>query len=304
MFCDGIRPGCDLTELDYDFNYKETQSTSRTPAKTAKHNRNLPKIDAATGCYIPTEDDTLPPTVNVVKSETSYAECANGQNVVEMLKNEQLTFAIQRNLHVHVKIIAMDCCINKSAWCFTTEGMIAVGQDEIVILLEFVDNERTVPKDVFVHLNGIYNDAVKGTSIAEMGLSMHASSNFLDSKNHAGFLYVRPSFQCVQNVIAPREPYLVGILIHRWETPWAKIFPLRLLLRLGAEYRYYPSPIISTRHRESVYVEIGHTIINLLADFRNFSYTLPNVRGLTIHMKEKNTTVSIPINRYDQVRGF
>lgn len=134
-----------------------------------------------------------------------------------------------------------------------------------------------------------------------MGLSIHNTSNFLESKNHAGFLYLKPSFQCIQNVIIPKEPYLIGILIHRWETPWAKIFPLRLLLRLGAEYRYYPSPIISTRHRESVYVEIGHTIINLLADFRNFSYTLPNVRGLTIHMKEKNTTVSIPINRYDQV---
>lgn len=51
----------------------------------------------------------------------------------------------------------------------------------------------------------------------------------------------------------------------RWETPWAKLFPLRLILRLGADYRYYPSPLISTRHRESVFVEIGHTIINLLA---------------------------------------
>lgn len=40
--------------------------------------------------------------------------------------------------------------------------MIAVGQDEIVILLEFIDNEKTVPKDVFLHLNHIYNDAVKG----------------------------------------------------------------------------------------------------------------------------------------------
>lgn len=87
----------------------------------------------------------------------------------------------------------------------------------------------------------------------------------------------------------------------RWETPWAKIFPLRLILRLGAEYRYYPSPIISTRHRESVFVEIGHTIIKLLADFRNYSYTLQQIRGLTIHMEDKNTTVSIPVNRYDQV---
>lgn len=134
-----------------------------------------------------------------------------------------------------------------------------------------------------------------------MGISIHPTSNFLESKNHAGFLYIKPNFQCVQNLILPKEPYLIGILIHRWETPWAKIFPLRLLLRLGAEYRYYPAPLISTRYRESVYVEIGHTIINLLADFRNFSYTIPAVRGLTIHMEDKNTTVSIPMNRYDQV---
>lgn len=162
MFCDGIRPGCDLTELDYDFNYKESQSSSRKPPPPSKHNRNLPKMDSKTNCYVPSEDNCLPPTVNVVKSEISYTECANNNSVVEMLRNEQLTFAVQRNLHVHVKIIEMDCCINKSAWCFSTEGMISVGQDEIVMLLEFVDNEKTVPKDLFLHLNNIYNEAVKG----------------------------------------------------------------------------------------------------------------------------------------------
>lgn len=48
-------------------------------------------------------------------------------------------------------------------------------------------------------------------------------------------------------------------------------------------------------------MEIGHTIINILADFRNFSYSLPQIRGLTIHMEDKITTVNIPVNRYDQV---
>lgn len=44
------------------------------------------------------------------------------------------------------------------------------------------------------------------------------------------------------------------------------------------------------------------TDINLLfKDFRNFSYTLPQIRGLTIHMEDKNTTIRIPSNRYDQV---
>ncbi|KAG5885345.1 hypothetical protein JTB14_014363 [Gonioctena quinquepunctata] len=233
--------------------------------------------------------------------DITYTDCSNNQATVESLKDNQHTFAVHLNLYIHVKIIDMNCCINKKAWCFSSEGMINVGQDEIVILLEFIDEESSVPKDIFYHINNIYADAVKGTSIKEMGLSLHNSANFLDSKNHAGFVYIHPTFQCLENIIKPKDPYLIGILIHRWETPWAKLFPLRLILRLGAEYRYYPSPIISTRHRDSVFVEIGHTIINLLADFRNFSYTLPQIRGLTIHMEDKNTTVTIPVNRYDQV---
>lgn len=164
MFCDGIRPGCDLTELDYDFNYKATQTSSKSNHQqhVNKPNRNLPKVDLKTNSYIPSEDNCLPPTVNILKSEITYSDCANSQSVVEMLKNESLIFALQRNLHVHVKLINMDCCINKQAWCFTTQGMIAVGQDEIIILLEYIDNEKTVPKDIFLHLNNIYNEAVKG----------------------------------------------------------------------------------------------------------------------------------------------
>jgi len=37
------------------------------------------------------------------------------------------------------------------------------------------------------------------------------------------------------------------------------------MLRLGAEYRYYPCMLVSVRDRSPVYWEIGHTIINLLA---------------------------------------
>ena len=44
-----------------------------------------------------------------------------------------------------------------------------------------------------------------------------------------------------------------------------QVFPLRLLLRLGAEFRYYPAPLFSVRHRKPVFGEIGHTIVNLLA---------------------------------------
>lgn len=110
--------------------------------------------------------------------------------------------------------VLVECCINKLAWCFSTDGLINVGQDEIVILLEFIDGEKTVPKDIFHHINNIYNDALKGVTVKELGISLHNHSNFLDSKNHSGFLYIRPTFQCLTNVIIPKEQYLIGILIH------------------------------------------------------------------------------------------
>lgn len=36
-------------------------------------------------------------------------------------------------------------------------------------------------------------------------------------------------------------------------------------------------------------------------DFRNLSYTLPSVRGLVIHMEDRQTSILLPRNRYDQV---
>ncbi|XP_046688796.1 zinc finger FYVE domain-containing protein 9-like [Homalodisca vitripennis] len=70
---------------------------------------------------------------------------------------------------------------------------------------------------------------------------------------------------------------------------------------MGAEFRYYPCPLVSVRDRPPLYTEIGHTIINILADFRKYSYSLPSVRGLVIHMEDRQTTINIPRNRYDQV---
>ena len=47
-----------------------------------------------------------------------------------------------------------------------------------------------------------------------------------------------PSYsQCLKKLPLPSTPYVVGSLIKRQETPWAQLFPLRLQLRLGAEYR-------------------------------------------------------------------
>ena len=98
-----------------------------------------------------------------------------------------------------------------------------------------------------------------------MGHSLIAGP-FLGTRDHGGFLWFLPTLQCLRGLPTPDTgSFLVGILLQKWETPWAKVFPLRLLLRLGAEFRYYPCPLVSVRNRRPVFYEIGHTIMNVLA---------------------------------------
>lgn len=80
-----------------------------------------------------------------------------------------------------------------------------------------------------------------GKVVKHLSLSLF-SSNFLGSEEHAGFLYIRPTLQSLQGLPLPNQPYLFGLLVHRAELAWAKAFPLRLMLRLGAEYRCKPDP--------------------------------------------------------------
>ncbi|XP_058467089.1 zinc finger FYVE domain-containing protein 9 [Malaya genurostris] len=309
IFSDGIRPGCDLTELDENWDsqpkLQAPSSAGALPDGDKRKGRvqtpiceNVPAISS----LIPAEENKLPPIVKQIsKTETKHIELDNDASLIASLRDGTLTFALQRNFHVLITIVDLSCCINKTVINFTTRGMHYVGQDEIVILLELNDSQMVLPKDIFVHLNEIYCNADRGETITELGFSPSRSSNFLGCKNHGGFLYVKPTYQCMQNVIVPDSPYLVGVLIHRWEVPWAKILPLRLMLRLGALYRYYPSPHVSVRERDSVYVEIAQTVVNLLADFRHYSYTIPTIRGMVIHIEDRKTSILIPRNRYEQV---
>ncbi|XP_063705751.1 zinc finger FYVE domain-containing protein 9 [Culicoides brevitarsis] len=311
IFSDGIRPGCDLTELDSNWdaktdNGRRGKNRVQTPPGTNLHekqfkiNIKLPPTDLDNKSYIPKKENALPPIYSQTKTEYKFTDVVNDVSLITRLHTETLKFAVQRNFYVFVKIVKLTCCVNKTVINFTTKGLHHVGQDEIVILLE-LDESNLIPKDIFLHLNDIYNEADKGNTITELGFSMPKMTNFLGSKEHGGFLFIRTSFQCLQNVIVPEAPYLIGVLIHRWEVPWAKIFPLRLMLRLGALYRYYPTPHISVRQRDAVYAEIAQTIINFLADFRTYSYTIPTIRGMYIHMEDRKTSILIPRNRYDQV---
>lgn len=46
-------------------------------------------------------------------------------------------------------------------------------------------------------------------------MSLHQNGNLLGSREHAGFIFVRQTLQCLQKVIVPPAPFLVGLLVHR-----------------------------------------------------------------------------------------
>ena len=62
-------------------------------------------------------------------------------------------------------------------------------------------------------------------------------TGFLGSTEHIGLLFIRATFQCLKGLCLPDPPYLFAVLIHRLEIPWARLFPVRLKLRLGAEFK-------------------------------------------------------------------
>ncbi|XP_067677797.1 zinc finger FYVE domain-containing protein 16-like isoform X2 [Haliotis asinina] len=312
MFSDGIRPGGDLTELDGSSEARlPPRRTGRLQKKVekAQGGQSSPKTrrlrgsdNARNKCLIP--EDGLPPLYTLTDAgAVSLDDNYDPGKHLTQIRNEEaepIIFAINSNLQVLVKILMLDCCVNRECWTFTTRGLCTVGQDEIIIILECFPDESQPARDIFCHFATMYEEAGKGNTVSDMGHTIFNQS-FLDSRDHGGFLYLRPTFQCLQKLPLPSPPYLFGVLLQKWETPWAKVFPLRLLLRLGAEYRYYPCPLVSIRNRKPVFFEIGHTIMNLLADFRNYQYMLPQIRGVHIHMEDKKTVINFPRNRYDEL---
>ncbi|XP_015225828.1 PREDICTED: zinc finger FYVE domain-containing protein 9-like [Cyprinodon variegatus] len=246
--------------------------------------------------------DGLPPilTSTGVKGDYTVEEKPSEMLLFQELENSRakpLVFVLNANLLAMVKLVNY---VNRKCWCVTTKGMHAVGQVEVVVLLQCLPEEKTFPKDIFSHFIQLYRDTVSGKVIRHLSLFLFGRP-FLDSEEHAGFLYVRSTLQSLQGLPLPNQPYLFGLLVHRAEVPWAKAFPLRLMLRLGAEYRFYPCPLYSVRLRKPLFGEIGHTIMRLLVDFRNYRYSLPLIPGLTVDLEAQKTLINIPTSGYNEL---
>ncbi|XP_028986588.1 zinc finger FYVE domain-containing protein 9 isoform X2 [Betta splendens] len=312
-FADGVLPNGDAAESP------KPSASSPAPSHSlaiSTYSNKSSTSDASEAAHVPVApvgspvgsslslipEDGLPPILISTGVKGDYAVEERPSEIVLMQQLEEggpdpLVFVLNANLLAMVKLVNY---VNRKCWYFTTKGMHAVGQAEVVVLLQCLPDEKTIPKDVFTHFVQLYQEALTGNVLSHLSHSFFTQS-FLGSKEHGGFLYISPSFQSLQDLMLPNPPYLFGILIQKWEAPWAKVFPIRLMLRLGAEYRFYPCPLFSVRFRKPLFGETGHTIMNLLADFRNYQYTLPVVKGLVVDMEVRKTSIKVPSNRYNEL---
>ncbi|XP_047411237.1 zinc finger FYVE domain-containing protein 16 isoform X2 [Sciurus carolinensis] len=249
---------------------------------------------------LPNDEDSLPPLLATSGEKGSVEEHPSHEQIILLLEGEgfhPVTFVLNANLLVNVKLVFYS---SDKYWYFSTNGLHGLGQAEIIILLLCLPNEDTIPKDIFRLFITIYKDALKGKYIENLD-SITFTESFLNSKDHGGFLFITPTFQKLDDLPLPSNPFLFGILIQKLEIPWAKVFPMRLMLRLGAEYKAYPTPLTSIRGRKPLFGEIGHTIMNLLVDLRNYQYTLHNIDQLLIHMEMGKSCIKIPRKKYSDV---
>lgn len=253
---------------------------------------------------LPDNVDELPPLL-ITTGENEVGdvlveECPAPCQILHLLAEggpRPLMFVLNANLLVNVKIVTYG---NRQCWCFGSTGLQALGQKELVFLLECLPEEKTLPQDIFTLYLNIYQDAQNGKFLEDLD-NITFTSSFLGSKDHAGMLFFSPSSQSLDGLSLPPQPFLFGLLIQKLEVPWAKVFPLRLLLRLGSEYGVYPTTLTSIRFRDSVYRETGHTIMNLLSDLRNYQYSLTVVEGLRILMEMGRSYIDIPKSSFTEM---
>lgn len=127
--------------------------------------------------------------------------------------------------------------MGRECWCLSSRGLAAIGQDEVVLLLERLPGETRLPRDALRLFTVLHAGASTGS--APLGALSHLPfpEGLLGSGDHGGFLLVPPCGQCTKGLPLPRPPWLCALLLQRWELPWARLLPLRLLLRLGLEYQ-------------------------------------------------------------------
>ncbi|KAG8592335.1 hypothetical protein GDO81_000466 [Engystomops pustulosus] len=130
---------------------------------------------------LPEDESGLPPLLMTFgESEDAVVENRPTDAGVMLLLEDDgpnpITFILNANLLVNIKLVTY---ASEKCWFFATNGLHGLGQAEIVVILNCLPNEDSVPKDVFKLMLNIYKEAQKG--IAEILAVAYGLKGMVDS---------------------------------------------------------------------------------------------------------------------------
>ncbi|CDQ65354.1 unnamed protein product [Oncorhynchus mykiss] len=247
-----------------------------------------------------------PPLLNVTVSSVSpdytVEERPSERVLIQDLESgrpNSLVFVLNANLLAMVKLVNY---VNRKCWCVTSKGMHAVGQVEVVVLLQCLPEEKSFPKDIFSHFIQLYRDALtEAGSTIGVPAQRSALTGLSGSFRALGVVFKPESFS-TKWTSSQLDTTCVCTCMHQRHsvqllTATSSVIPLRG----SSPFPVYPCPLYSVRFRKALFGETGHTIMRLLVDFRNYRYTLPVVPGLTVDLEAQRTCIKIPTNSYDEL---
>uniref|UniRef100_A0A5K4F7F3 DUF3480 domain-containing protein n=1 Tax=Schistosoma mansoni TaxID=6183 RepID=A0A5K4F7F3_SCHMA len=104
--------------------------------------------------------------------------------------------------------------------------------------------------------------------------SRSLTSRIYGSSNPYGFVFFHPTHQCLLGLHLPNPPFLIALLVHIQEAPWAYHLPSRILLNLGKMSHYYPTTLLSDRDRKILFdcKLDGESFLQLFTNIKPFIY--------------------------------
>ncbi|CAH8675600.1 unnamed protein product [Schistosoma rodhaini] len=104
--------------------------------------------------------------------------------------------------------------------------------------------------------------------------SRSLTSSIYGSSNPYGFVFFHPTHQCLLGLHLPNPPFLIALLVHIQEAPWAYHLPSRILLNLGKMSHYYPTTLLSDRDRKILFdcKLDGESFLQLFTNIKPFIY--------------------------------
>ncbi|VDN38356.1 unnamed protein product [Gongylonema pulchrum] len=245
-------------------------------SKTRASSRRLKQLHVSEECvcFLPNDDNCC---LHLRSSDGAIVECANVQQYcIPALRNEEsIDVMIFRNLWCTVKLCEYD---GKTAMCISSRGMSFIYE-----IYEFALTPQNESADEELGIRLAHHRVP----------ALHRTTYFSNSEKPVArdILLFRPAFQDFKNLPVPSSPFLVAAFIHHSESIWANVIPQRLLIRLGLQASFYPTPLINDLERKPVYSAIFDTsVLKMFNDFRNWRFRMPVICGSTLTIKDNNET--------------